>query len=221
MTDLHNNFECPEKSADNTERNDKIEDMNEEMPEKEKSPEEMPDDNIDNIEDDEVPDADISSKEELPEKENADKPEKHADHLPRTGGRWENEIGNSAWYPDPEKVPGDRHGTNPDHKQWKEIFDEYGVDHIDFNDGEPDFSEVSKGEVKIENFSANRPDNFAQADERLAEQRGCDPEDVEDWREENRYTWHECKDCETMQKVPSEIHGNIPHSGGISQKRDI
>ena len=52
--------------------------------------------------------------------------------------------------------------------------------------------------------------------EALALQRGCAPEEVAQWRKENHYTWHECNDCKTMQKVPSEVHGNIPHSGGIS-----
>lgn len=55
---------------------------------------------------------------------------------------------------------------------------------------------------------------FDQADEKLADQRGCTPEEVAKWREENKYTWHECKDCKTMQKVPTEVHGNISHSGG-------
>ena len=58
--------------------------------------------------------------------------------------------------------------------------------------------------------------NFDQADEALASQRGCAPEEVAQWRKENHYTWHECNDCKTIQKVPSEVHGNIPHSGGIS-----
>ena len=45
------------------------------------------------------------------------------------------------------------------------------------------------------------------------------PEDVAKWRKENGYTWHECKDMKTMQKVPSEVHNNIPHSGGISEAK--
>ncbi len=30
-------------------------------------------------------------------------------------------------------------------------------------------------------------------------------------------TWHENNDCKTILKVPSELHGNIDHSGGISK----
>lgn len=87
------------------------------------------------------------------------------------------------------------------------------------HEGEPDFSEVAKGFVEIDDFSEERDANFDQADEKLAAQRGCTPEEVAKWREENKYTWHECKDCKTMQKVPTEVHGNISHSGGISEQK--
>ena len=36
-----------------------------------------------------------------------------------------------------------------------------------------------------------------------------------------KYTWHECKDCEILLKVPTEIHGNVPHAGGISEVKKI
>lgn len=145
--------------------------------------------------------------------------------LPRNGGEWSGEAGNSEWKPDPDIEPGDRNGTNPEHRSWSDIMKKYGFDSIPFKDCEPDFSEISRGEVKIDDFSDNRDSNFDQADEKLAEQRGCTPEEVAKWREKYKYTWHECKDCKTMQKVPTEVHGNISHSGGISeyksQNKDI
>lgn len=137
--------------------------------------------------------------------------------LPRNGGEWTEEPGNSDWKPNPSIEPGDRNGTNPESKTWEEIMEQYGFESIPFRDGEPDFSEVSKGEVEIDDFSDDRSSNFDQADEKLAEQKGCTPEEVAAWREENKYTWHECKDCKTMHKVPTEVHGNISHSGGISK----
>ena len=137
--------------------------------------------------------------------------------IPRNGGEWSKEPGNSDWTPDSDVEPGDRNGTNTDHKTWGEIMKEYDFESIPFKDGEPDFSEVSKGDVEIDDFTDERDSNFSQADEKLAEQRGCTPEEVAKWREENKYTWHECKDCKTMQKVPTEVHGNIPHSGGIAE----
>ena len=138
-------------------------------------------------------------------------------NCPRENGTWTGERGNSKWIPD-EDVVFTR--SNPDGLPAKEIFDQYGIDGIDFEDGEPDFSPISKGEVQIDEFSGNRPDNFDQADIKLAEQKGCTPEEVEKWRKENKYTWHECKDMWTMQKVPSIIHINVPHRGGVSEYKN-
>lgn len=137
--------------------------------------------------------------------------------LPRSGGEWLGEIGNSEWNPDSKLVPGDRNGTNPDGKSWQEIKKEYKFETITFEENKPNFSDVAKGKVEIEDFSDNRRKNFVQADEKLAEQKGCSPDEVRQWRIENRYTWHEEADCRTMVKVPSEVHGNIPHDGGISE----
>lgn len=130
------------------------------------------------------------------------------------GGHWEGERGDSRWDPERETTPTT---YNPNEKTWGEILDEHGIDGVDYKDGEPDFSDVSKGDVKIDDFTDDRDSNFSQADEKLAEQKGCSPEDVKKWRKENGYTWHECGDCESMQKVPSEVHNNMPHSGGISE----
>ncbi len=139
--------------------------------------------------------------------------------MPRNGGHWTGEAGNSEWVPDSDVPPGDRHGTNPEHKTWGEIKEEYVFDSIAFKDGEVTFEEVSKGTVEIEDFTDDRDANFDQADEKLAEQRGCTPEEVAAWRKEHKYTWHECSDCKSMQKVPTEVHGNISHSGGISEHK--
>lgn len=129
-------------------------------------------------------------------------------------GHWDGLRGDSKWIPDREAIPT---RYNPDGLTWGEILDKYGIDGIEYKNGEPDFSPVSKGEVEIDDFTDDRQSNFAQADEALAKQRGCSPEEVKKWREENGYTWHECKDCKTMQKVPREVHNNMDHSGGISE----
>jgi len=145
--------------------------------------------------------------------EAADKSEL-AKNCPRENGKWEGERGDSKWKPDPDYVP---QKANPEGKPWSDILDKHDIDGITFKDGEPDFSEIGKGTVEIEDFSDSRSDNFDKADIALAEQRGCSPEEVADWRKENGYTWHECKDMKTIQKVPCEVHNNIPHSGGISE----
>ena len=135
--------------------------------------------------------------------------------LPRSGS-WEGEKGDSKWYPNKEDVPL---SANIEGRKWEDILKDYGIDGIPFEDGEPDFSEVSKGTVEINDFSTDRfgaGGNFDQADQKLAEQRGCSVEEVKQWRSEHNYTWHEKQDCKTMQKVPREIHHNVPHIGGIS-----
>ncbi len=139
------------------------------------------------------------------------------------GGHWDGERGNSTWYPNRDDVPGNPL-FNPDKLSWGEILDKYGIDGIPFKNGEPDFSQVSKGTVEIDNFSENRygkGGNFDQAAEKLAEERGCTPDEVKDWMKENRYTWHERSDCKTMDKVPTEVHGNVRHEGGISEIRNV
>ena len=137
------------------------------------------------------------------------------------GGHWEGERGNSKWYPNRDEIPKNPL-TNPDGLTWGQILDKYGIDGIEFKNGEPDFSPVAKGTVEIDHFTDNRygkGGNFDQACEKLAEQRGCTKEEVKAWMKENKYTWHERSDCKTMDKVPTEIHGNIRHSGGISEAK--
>ena len=137
------------------------------------------------------------------------------------GGHWEGERGNSKWFPNRDEIPKNPL-TNLDGLTWGQILDKYGIDGIEFKNGEPDFSPVAKGTVEIDHFTDNRygkGGNFDQACERLAEQRGCTKEEVKAWMKENKYTWHERSDCKTMDKVPTEIHGNIRHSGGISEAK--
>lgn len=137
------------------------------------------------------------------------------------GGHWEGERGNSKWFPNRDEIPKNPL-TNPDGLTWGQILDKYGIDGIEFKNGEPDFSPVAKGTVEIDHFTDNRygkEGNFDQACEKLAEQRGCTKEEVKAWMKENKYTWHERSDCKTMDKVPTEIHGNIRHSGGISEAK--
>lgn len=137
------------------------------------------------------------------------------------GGHWEGERGNSKWFPNRDEIPKNPL-TNPDGLTWGQILDKYGIDGIEFKNGEPDFSPVAKGTVEIDHFTDNRygkGGNFDQACERLVEQRGCTKEEVKVWMKENKYTWHERSDCKTMDKVPTEIHGNIRHSGGISEAK--
>ncbi|HEY9061744.1 MAG TPA: HNH endonuclease [Pseudobacteroides sp.] len=137
-------------------------------------------------------------------------------YIPKSEGYWTNAIGNSKWVPNSDKIPGK---ANPHNKTWGQILATYGIDGIEYREGEPDFSILSRGTVGIEGFSQDRDKNFTKADEAEAKKRNCSPEAVYDWRKENGYTWHERRDCKTMDKVPSAVHNNMSHSGGISEKK--
>lgn len=147
-------------------------------------------------------------------------------YLPKSHGEWEGEPGESVWQPDEEYAPENMR-TNPEEKTWEEILDKYESDGVIFKDGFPDFSEFAEETVEIDDFSDCRPDNFSQADQALADKwneqgkKGgpWTSEDVQEYRKENRLTWHEHQDMKTMQLVPREIHGNVPHSGGVSKKK--
>lgn len=135
-------------------------------------------------------------------------------YCPIEGGSWEGDRGESIWTPEEDSIP---QKSNPENKTWKEISDEHQFKGILFIDGEPQFEELIKANVEIEGFSEFRADNFAKADIELAKELNISPREVREWRKENGYTWHECRDMKTMQLVPSIVHNNIPHSGGIAE----
>ncbi len=157
-------------------------------------------------------------------------------NTPNTDGHWEGEKGDSKWYPDRDKIPEGR-GSNPDGETWGKILDKHGIDGIDFIDGEPDFSEIAEETVEIDNMIEDRYSNkakdiignYEQADEKLAEQWNETGKkggpwtagDVADYREQNNLTWHEKSDMKTMELVPTDIHANIPHSGGVSKIKQV
>ena len=104
----------------------------------------------------------------------------------------------------------------------KKYLDEAGVDGVEYKNGMPDFSPFSKGEIKLENMTNDRKSNFSTADEELAKKwstpdKKWTAEDVADWREDNKYTWHELNDLETIQLVPSKINSVFKHLGGVGE----
>ena len=107
--------------------------------------------------------------------------------------------------------------------------DKYNQDGIDYHDGEPDFENVSEATVEIDHMTSERyglGNNFDQANQKCAEkwnQEAKDgrtdwkPRDVENWRIENRYTWHERLDRKTMDLVQRDIHEECKHFGGVAE----
>lgn len=144
-----------------------------------------------------------------------------ASFVPVNNGNWEAGKGDSDWTPEDEYIPL-KH--NPEQKTWAQIKEEYKFESIPFNEGEPDFTEVSKATVEIEDFSTDRHSNFTQADEQCAEQWTQENKDGKSWthsdisayRQEHKLTWHERSDQRTMDLVPLIVHGNVTHTGGIS-----
>lgn len=63
--------------------------------------------------------------------------------------------------------------------------------------------------------------NSSKADSEMAKLKGVSKKEVFNWRKKNKYTWHEEQDCKSLKKVPSIIHGNVHHCGGVSIKKNI
>ena len=73
--------------------------------------------------------------------------------------------------------------------------------------------------VEVPIYSSNRPVNYAIANEMYGSQQKPEPftsKEVEEWMSVHNMTWHESPDRKTMMKVPSVLHGNIPHNGGVN-----
>lgn len=139
------------------------------------------------------------------------------DQTPLDGprGHWEGERGSSKFIPSNEEI--------------KNILAKFGLDGIEYKNGVPDFSRCSECTVEIENMSPQRRGkggNFEQCDAKCAEvwnqekrdgRSDWTARDVEQWRMENKYTWHERNDRKTCDLVPTEINDYFGHLGGVSE----
>ncbi len=128
----------------------------------------------------------------------------------------------------------------PPDPKLQRILDEAGIEGIQYKNGVPDFSPVSKAQFEIDHMLGGngkrgtdaRRANFAQADQKLADQLnnssemarefGMEPgeikaRDIERYREKNKLTWHELNDVKTIQLVPSEINKKFGHVGGVGE----
>ena len=128
----------------------------------------------------------------------------------------------------------------PPDPELKQILDQAGINGIQYKNGVPDFSPVSKAEVEINymlggngvNGTKARNLNFEQANIELAKQLNKSPElasefgmvagnikasDIEKYRIKNNLTWHELNDTKTMQLVPTKINSTFGHLGGVGE----
>ena len=164
------------------------------------------------------------------------KPDVTYKNIPRTG-KYDGVPGDSLYHPDPKARPSNPK-ANPKGKTNAEILRENNMEEgIPFEKGYPDFSKASQATVNIENMGVNRSANMGRADSLLAQQvregkagsaieknlqkMGVDPKkatkgDISRMRKEYGLTWHEHQNKQTMQLIRKELHGTIPHKGGIS-----
>jgi hypothetical protein len=128
----------------------------------------------------------------------------------------------------------------PPDPEIKKVLDEAGIDGIQYKNAVPDYSPVAKAQVEIEYMLGGkgtyggkaRTYNFAQSDQKLADQLNNSPElarqfgmehggitarDIEKYRDKNKLTWHELNDVNTMQLVPTKVNSTFGHLGGVGE----
>ena len=97
-----------------------------------------------------------------------------------------------------------------------------GLKGIAFRNGEPVFSPFSIATVKLGVFLDSRYGNkgtMPAADKILAKRLGTSENVVRQWINDNQYVWHERQDGKRIDLLCHDIHGNVPHTGGISRNK--
>ena len=168
------------------------------------------------------------------------KPDVTYKNIPRTG-KYDGVPGDSLYHPDPKAVPSNPK-VNPHGKTNAQILRENGMkDGIPFEKGHPNFSAAAKATVNLDKMGTIRSVNMGQADSLLAQQvregkagsaieknlrkmgvdlKNATKGDVSRMRKEFGLTWHEHQNKHTMQLISKELHGTIPHKGGISALKE-
>lgn len=133
-------------------------------------------------------------------------------HTPNKGGKWTGERGESDFVLD-EPI---------------ELADGTIITKVSYKNGVPDFSKWQLAKVKISNMTEKRTPkggNYEQADTALAEEwtkirynnRRWTARDVEKFRNDNGWTWHEMSNMEYMQLIPYEVNDVFLHYGGVAE----
>ena len=132
-------------------------------------------------------------------------------------GSWKGERAESKFIPNQETEQG---------QKAIEVLKANDLDGIEYHNGEPDFSGCAESTVRIDDMTADRASNFAQADIKCAEQWSSENKDgkndwsardVSNYRHENRFSWHERCDTQTMDLVSMDVHTFFKHSGGVAE----
>ncbi|MEI7869943.1 MAG: HNH endonuclease [Candidatus Methylumidiphilus sp.] len=143
---------------------------------------------------------------------------RYGSHTPKKGWESSGERGNGPWNPGKSGMDSDK---------VKEIESVTQGKPVNFKEGYPDFSEYTyqakgvdgkaiSGDVEIELSKAgNREQDFARARVAMAEKLG-----LNEFEEPRHWTWHHMEDGTTMQLLPTNLHKNVPHTGGVSIAKD-
>ncbi|MBB3005271.1 filamentous hemagglutinin [Paraburkholderia tropica] len=122
--------------------------------------------------------------------------------LPASNGTWSGVAGDSNWISSNPAVNTITKGQP-----------------IPFKSGYPDFSQWSQGTFEIENMTGQSSD-FGLVYDAVSEQFGLGSRTAgQDLLKELGLTPHHVEDGVTIQLVPSDLHGNVPHIGGASRLR--
>lgn len=131
-------------------------------------------------------------------------------------GEWTGEVGNSTFIPNKLEA--------------KEALAKYELSGIEYKNMEPDFSKVSEITLQIDDMTSFRPYNFKQADQKCRDIWNSENKfgksdwtvsDVRQWRQDHKCTWHERSDMKTMDLVPTDIHSECRHFGGVHECRKV
>ena len=133
--------------------------------------------------------------------------EERINQTPVNNGSWTGDRGES-------KFISELDGVN-------DVLKKYDIDGIEYEDGIPDFSPVSEGEVIHPDMSIDRNKNFRVADELLAEQLGVSRKEITKLRKQGKFTWHELNDMKTMQLIPSILNSKFGHLGGVAEVKKL
>jgi hypothetical protein len=170
-------------------------------------------------------------------------------HIPTNNGKWSGFPGNSVWFPDLDCRPLGANDPYKPYKfkqlvllNLKKSLNLPGVSPIKimslktnlfrfscglmgvhFYNGEPDFSPFAIATVKVDKYMDVRYGSngtMPQADKLLAKRLGITEKEVRQWINDNQYVWHERQDGKKIDLLCHDIHGNIPHRGGISKNKE-
>jgi hypothetical protein len=95
----------------------------------------------------------------------------------------------------------------------------FGLAGVRFINNEPQFWSYAIATVKLQEYRDTRygsEGTMPEADNVLAGRLGVSVSEVRQWINDNQYVWHERQDGRRIDLLCHDIHGNIPHTGGIS-----